>query len=232
MSRATHTHNPAFTLIELLVVISIIAVLIGILLPALGSARDVARSARCLTNLRQAYIGIRLYADEHSGLSPALGQPYGQRPNWALEVQARMGRQGQTTAELYDAESILVCPATASISEAVMTRTYAINATGYAGLPGDQADYDNAPAPAFIDLDGAVQQSSIPLLIDSAASPPGPDEPPPSRTTSVIDFRQPGHVPDRIGLVHAGGKSFNRLMLDGSAAAEQQVVPPAWLIGY
>ncbi|MEQ9454207.1 MAG: type II secretion system protein [Phycisphaeraceae bacterium] len=229
MSRATHTHNPAFTLIELLVVISIIAVLIGILLPALGSARDVARSARCLTNLRQAYIGIRLYADEHNGLSPALGQPYGERPNWALEVQARMGRQGTTSDELLDNQSILLCPATDAATQVVMTRTYAINVTGYAGLAEDTGNYDTQGTTTHANLD-ANRNPNAPLLIDSAVVENlGVTS---DRTTSVIDFRQPDHVPGRVGLVHAGGKSFNRLMLDSSAATEQQVVPPAWLIGY
>lgn len=76
----------AFTLIELLVVISIIAVLAGILIPAVSLVRAQAKQSLCLSNLRQLSLGLLTYVSEHDGMIPpgqvpapardTLGLPY------------------------------------------------------------------------------------------------------------------------------------------------------------
>ncbi len=69
--------NAGFTLIELLVVISIIALLIGILIPTLGAARDSARSLRCGTNLNQIGVAITMYLGDHRESLPQVRIDFG-----------------------------------------------------------------------------------------------------------------------------------------------------------
>jgi len=71
-----------FTLIELLVVIAIINILAGMLLPSLTRAREQARRAACLSNLRQIGMALAMYASENDGFYP----PENSSPRNAMDL--------------------------------------------------------------------------------------------------------------------------------------------------
>jgi prepilin-type N-terminal cleavage/methylation domain-containing protein len=216
----------AFTLIELLVVIAIIALLVGILIPTLAAARESGRATLCLNNLHQNMVIVRAYADENKGLSPALGVPYGTLPNWALVIQNSAGLSGNSSAELYAAKSSLVCPSARAFYGDQMQRTYAINVTGHAGIASDPDNYDALPG-ASIKLDLIQRPSDAPIFVDSASAPIAGNAPPPTRTASVLDFRDPTHISDRLHILHQKKSIFNAVFADSSARARRDV-PPDW----
>ena len=92
--------RPGFTLFELLVVVSIIAILISLLLPAVQSARESARRAQCSNNLMQLGIALGSYASTHMVLPPGVvnetgpiqNLPRGYHHSWIVQILPFMGQ--------------------------------------------------------------------------------------------------------------------------------------------
>jgi prepilin-type N-terminal cleavage/methylation domain-containing protein len=113
MTPATITRHPhrGFTLIELLVVIAIIALLVGLLLPALGKAREAGRLAVCQSNQRQMVVAANLYATENKDyLWPAegwgkWGNPVASGPNSLVVYET-----GWLIKYCGDVDKITECP--------------------------------------------------------------------------------------------------------------------------
>src|SRR3989339_632243 len=100
-----------FTLVELLVVISVIAILLSILMPALGKARNMARKLSCSSNLRQINLAFDIYLMSNDYFYPAANDPI------AGTVWLWMGRGFKPLLQSYIGiesgqlkSSVLACP--------------------------------------------------------------------------------------------------------------------------
>src|SRR4051812_50230899 len=101
MKRRENNLRGAFTLVELLVVIGIVALLIGLLLPALSVARANSRAVACLSNLRQMAVAAQAYCNDHKGTFPVAYWTVSNDPvyvgyNWDFTV-VRDTSAGMTT---------------------------------------------------------------------------------------------------------------------------------------
>ena len=141
-TRARSRGRGAFTLVELLVVMSIIGLLVAILLPALGAARDAARKSACQNNLRQIGVGLHAYAESHKDrfCSGAF--------NWELDgAVTEIG----WVADLVNQEIIvgdMLCPS----SNAKLSETYKdLMEMNPNGANPCQVDWKGSPAATYPD---------------------------------------------------------------------------------
>lgn len=105
-------HRDGFTLIELLVVISLIALLIGLLLPALAQSRRSARTATCLSRLRQHGVAFNLYVLDYDALPHEDDSQHPEIICWYYAINEFLGVVDESENGFYEelVPDVKVCP--------------------------------------------------------------------------------------------------------------------------
>jgi prepilin-type N-terminal cleavage/methylation domain-containing protein len=144
----------AFTLVELLVVIAIIGTLVGLLLPAVQSAREASRANQCRINITQVHKALQLYADSNEifpGYTNELGYMTGPRKNASYVAMILPFLEQNALWEQWNKDStlvgplarldVLVCPSRPTVTDDMAGLSYVVNAGNIDNEPEDICEH-------------------------------------------------------------------------------------------
>ena len=180
-----------FTLIELLVVIAIIAILAAMLLPALSSARESARTASCLSNMKQMILAYQTYSADNHGWMRPVNFSTSPSTNWISEIRKRIYNDevdtGPQDPQFRQSYAVFTCPSEAIPLGSEFNFThYGMNIRAAGGYRSD----GTTPWGAFRHEGKLLAPEKAPIFLDKY-----------SRVNYLIDYTAIDHTAFR----HGGG---------------------------
>ena len=229
-------NKSGFTLIELLVVISIIALLVSILMPALGRARDSARATVCLTHLRQCHSILQFFGNDHNNMFPdadwdndGKSDPHGQwwiQPMYPYSDEPEIFVCPKTTRKpVLDAKELTYVPDPDKYLEFWATRAPWDKFPGVAGtiaygslapngwiMDGREGDWGGDAELMWQNLD-VPRASEVPMFLDCRWVDAWPRDTDTPRTAEGV----PGGGSLNNFLINRHNGHINAVFCDGSA---------------